>query len=159
MLTHESRLGDSETQISTVPSSSQARSPACDLLEADPTVLIVDDDPDIAPLVNIALRPFGVPTESVANGADALRLLGERTYHLVILDLAMGDLHGFDVLRALRNEPMNKRLPVLILSGNATHEALARSFGYGADEFVKKPFDICELGMRAFRLIRPFAQG
>jgi DNA-binding response OmpR family regulator len=56
----------------------------------------------------------------------------------------------------LRAEPRFKHLKVLILTANVSHEALARSFGHGADDFVKKPFDLHELAMRAFRLIRPF---
>lgn len=133
------------------------RSPVwCDTPESISPVLVVDDDPDIAPLVELAMRPFRIPMESVASGAEAIERFKERTYNLVILDLAMGDVHGFDVLRQLRGQPQVSRTPVLILTANVTHEALARSFGYGDDEFVKKPFDVCELGMRAFRLIRPF---
>lgn len=124
--------------------------------EHQPTALIVDDDPDIAPLVGTALRSFDIGTESVSGGADALMQLYRRPYDLVILDLALGDVPGFEVLRALREAPLNRDVPVLILTADGSHEAIARSFGYGADEFVKKPFDLHELGMRAFRLISPF---
>lgn len=122
------------------------------------TALVVDDDPDISPLVNMALRPFRIQTDAVEGGKDAFVRLRERRYDLLILDLAMNDVHGFDVLRALRELPLNKDLPVLILTANGSREALARSFGHGADELVKKPFDLSELGMRAFRLIRPFGR-
>jgi DNA-binding response OmpR family regulator len=122
------------------------------------TVLIVDDDPDIAPLVDTALRPFNIQIEAVARGADALTRVGVCKYDLVVLDLAMSDVHGLDILRALRELPLNRNVPVLVLTANGSHEALARRFGLGADEFVRKPFDRRELGMRAFRLIRPFGQ-
>jgi DNA-binding response OmpR family regulator len=123
-----------------------------------PSVLIADDDPNVAPLVIAALKPYHLHTEAVKDGAGALSRLRERTFNLVVLDLEMADVHGLDVLRALREIPRYEHLPVLILTANGSNDAIARSFGYGADEFVKKPFDISELGLRAFRLIRPFRQ-
>jgi DNA-binding response OmpR family regulator len=134
--------------------------PFCDLYVdlSPPSVLIADDDPNVAPLVVAALKPYHIHTEAVTGGADALARLRERTFNLVVLDLEMAGIHGFDVLRALREIPRYERVPVLILTANGSHEAIARSFGHGADEFVKKPFDISELGLRAFRLIRPFRQ-
>jgi DNA-binding response OmpR family regulator len=92
----------------------------------------------------------------VLGGADALSRLRERSYNLLVLDLEMAGMHGFQVLRALREIPRYERVPVLILTANGTNEALARSFGSGADEFIRKPFDLREFGVRAFRLIRPF---
>jgi DNA-binding response OmpR family regulator len=127
-------------------------------LAHEPTVLVVDDDPDVAPLVAAALGPFHIRTDSAASGAEALARLCQCTYDLVVLDLVMADLHGFDVLRHLRAHPRFKAIRVLILTANWSHEALARSFGYGADDFVTKPFDLHELGIRAFRLIRPFSR-
>jgi two-component system OmpR family response regulator len=119
------------------------------------SVLIADDDPNVAPLVNAALRPYHVQTETVGSGADALARMRVRRYDLIVLDLEMADIHGFEVLRALRELSPNQHVPVLVLTANTTHEALAESFGHGADEFVKKPFDLTEFGVRAFRLIRP----
>lgn len=122
------------------------------------SVLLADDDPDIPPLVAAALRPFDLHVEAVCRGVEALSRMQVRSYDLLVLDLAMGDVHGFDVLRALRESPANRDVPVLILTADGSHEALARSFGHGADEFVRKPFDLRELGLRAFRLIQPFGQ-
>jgi two-component system, sensor histidine kinase and response regulator len=121
-----------------------------------PSVLVVDDDPDIPPLVDAAFSPFHIRIDWVPSGLEALDRLQQRMYDLVVLDLVMEDLHGFDVLRHLRAEPRFKNLKVLILTADVSHEALARSFGHGADDFVKKPFDLHELAIRAFRLIRPF---
>ena len=126
--------------------------------ESELAVLIVDDDPDVAPLVDRALRPYNICTEAVMRGVDAIARMRRSRYDLVVLDLAMGDVHGFDVLRMIRELPLNRDIPVLILTADGSHEAMARSFGIGADEFVKKPFDPRELGMRAFRLMRPFGQ-
>ena len=134
--------------------------PFCDLYVdlKPPSVLIVDDDPNIAPLVVAALKPYRLHTEAVNDGTRALSRLRERAFNLLVLDLEMAGVHGLEVLRALREIPRFEHLPVLILTANGSNDAIARSFGYGADEFVKKPFDIAELGLRAFRLIRPFRQ-
>jgi DNA-binding response OmpR family regulator len=125
-------------------------------LQRKASVLLVDDDPDIAPLVDAALSPFHVRLDAVTSGADALQRLQRCKYDLIVLDLALDDVHGFELLRLVRAQPRFKNTKVLVLTANTSLEALARSFGHGADDFVKKPFDLHELGMRAFRLLRVF---
>lgn len=155
MLNYASQCFETQVGLARPPLllSQSVRFPVAEPME---TALVIDDDPDIAPLVDMALRRFHVRTETVYGGVDAIMRMRERSYDLVVLDLTMGDLHGFDVLRSLRQLPLNKDVPVLILTANGSHEAIARSFGHGADEFVQKPFDLREFGLRAFRLIRPF---
>ena len=120
-----------------------------------PLALIVDDDPDVAPLVSFALSRYEISSEDVHDGAAALARLRERHYDLVILDLTMAGLNGFDVLRALKNEELLRAIPVIVLTSHTNDESLARSFGYGADDFVSKPFKPSDLAMRAYRLIYP----
>src|ERR1700676_906907 len=120
-----------------------------------PSALVVDDDPDIPPLVEHALGRYSLSTESVNDGASAMARLRASTYDLVILDLAMAGPHGFDILLSLKKETKLREIPVIVLTGNDSDEALARSFGYGADDFVLKPFKANELGMRAYRLLYP----
>ena len=120
-----------------------------------PTALVVDDDPDIAPLVMAALEPYGVLSEAVRDGATALARLRAHRFDLVILDLAMDGLNGFDVLQTLKTQPRLRAIPVIVLTADLRDESLARSFGYGADDFIVKPFKPTELGMRAYRLLFP----
>lgn len=120
-----------------------------------PLALIVDDDPDVAPLVRFALGRYEISSEDVHEGAAALARLRERHYDLVILDLTMAGLNGFDVLRALKKEELLRAIPVIVLTSHSNDESLARSFGYGADDFVSKPFNPSDLAMRAYRLIYP----
>lgn len=68
----------------------------------DPHILVVDDDPDIPHLVEAAVLPYRLAIESATNGSDALILLNSKSYALVILDLALASLSGFDVLLSLR---------------------------------------------------------
>jgi CheY-like chemotaxis protein len=116
-------------------------------------VLVIDDDPDIAPLVSTALVPFRVCVDSVTSGTDAITRLQSQWYDLLVLDLMLADLHGFEVLRHMKADRKLRKAKVLVLTADNRLEALARSFGHGADDFVKKPFAVKELGMRAFRLL------
>jgi CheY-like chemotaxis protein len=120
-----------------------------------PSALVVDDDPDVPPLVELALGRYAISSDSVNDGASAIARLRVGSYDLVILDLAMGVPTGFDVLLSLKKETKLREIPVIVLTGNDSDEALARSFGYGADDFVLKPFKANELGMRAYRLLYP----
>jgi DNA-binding response OmpR family regulator len=122
---------------------------------AKPLALVIDDDPDIAPLVKVALAPYAISSENVGDGATALMRLRTHRYDLIILDLAMNGINGFDVLLALKNEVRLRGIPVIVLTASSGAESLARSFGYGADDFVIKPFETTELGMRAYRLVYP----
>jgi DNA-binding response OmpR family regulator len=120
-----------------------------------PSALVVDDDPDIPPLVELALGRYAISSDSVNDGASAIARLRVTSYDLVILDLAIGGPTGFDVLLSLKKATRLREIPVIVLTGNDSDEALARSFGYGADDFVLKPFKPNELGMRAYRLLYP----
>ena len=120
-----------------------------------PSALVVDDDPDIPPLVELALGRYAISSESINDSESAIARLRVTSYDLVILDLAMAGPTGFDVLLSLKKETRLREIPVIVLTGNDSDEALARSFGYGADDFVLKPFKANELGMRAYRLLYP----
>jgi DNA-binding response OmpR family regulator len=120
-----------------------------------PAALVVDDDPAISPLVEVALNRFAISSESVHDGAAALSRLRAQRFDLVILDLGMPGVSGLEVLRALKAEERFKQIRVIVLTASDNEESLARSFGYGADDFIAKPFKKNELGMRAYRLLYP----
>jgi DNA-binding response OmpR family regulator len=126
----------------------------CKWRERKPSALVVDDDPDIPPLVELALGRYAITSDSVNDGASAIARLRVASYDLIILDLGMAGPTGFDVLLSLKKTKLRK-IPVIVLTSNDTEEALARSFGYGADDFLLKPFKTNELGMRAYRLLYP----
>ena len=137
---------------------SEAASPIlgwCKWRARKPSALVVDDDPDIPPLVELALGRYAITTDQVSDGFSAMARLRASNYDLVILDLGIAGLTGFDVLQALKLESRLRDIPVIVLTSNDSEEALARSFGYGADDFVLKPFKPTELGMRAYRLLYP----
>jgi DNA-binding response OmpR family regulator len=120
-----------------------------------PTALLADDDPDMLLLARMALDPHRITVHSAANGELALAYLRARKYALVLLDLGLPDMNGLEVLNELRDGNAKNEVPVLILTGDGSTDAMARSFGAGAQEFVMKPFNLQELGLRASRLIDP----
>jgi len=137
---------------------SDAASPVlgwCKWKARKPSALVVDDDPDIPPLVELALERYTISSDHTTDGASAMARLRSGIYDLLILDLGLAGLTGFDILQALKKDSRLREIPVIVLTGNDSEEALARSFGYGADDFVLKPFKSTELGMRAYRLLYP----
>jgi len=106
-------------------------------------VLIVDDDPDIRDAVGECLRYEGYDVHSAADGRDALdRLEYGLRPAVILLDLMMPVLNGFDVLEALKNRPEWKSIPVVIVSANRGYEAEDLS---GAVSILRKPVNVDRL--------------
>src|SRR5205807_1949847 len=108
-------------------------------LEVATRVLLVDDDPAIAATVALMLRSAGFVCETVGLGADGLEIARQDEHQLIILDLHLPDMDGYEVLRRLRNARI--RTPVLILSGLGHIDNRIKGLGFGADDFMSKPFD------------------
>jgi CheY-like chemotaxis protein len=121
------------------------------------SALVVDDDVEIPKLVELALLRFNFEVNAVSDGAAALARLRSQVHDLVILDLGMAEIDGFEVLQVMKGDRRLRRIPVIVLTADNSQQALARSFGYGADDFVAKPFELKELGMRAYRLVQPLS--
>ena len=106
-------------------------------------VLIVDDDPDIRDAVGECLRYEGYDVHSAADGRDALdRLEYGLRPDVILLDLMMPVLNGFDVLEALKSRPEWKSIPVVIVSANRGYEAEDLS---GAVSILRKPVNVDRL--------------
>lgn len=116
------------------------------------TILIVDDEAPIRAAVRTAFMREGINTEEAADGSDALRLLGEKQYSLVILDVMMENIGGFEVLQKMRAK--GDYTPVMMLSGKSDEIDQVLGLGYGADSYLTKPFRISVLIQTAKALIR-----
>jgi DNA-binding response OmpR family regulator len=101
-------------------------------------ILVVDDEPDTLGLIELTLQTAGHTVKSAGRGAEALRLISEGGYDLVLLDIMMPDMSGFDVLRALRNEKASVP-PVIILTAKNLPEDRETGIGLGATIFLTKP--------------------
>ncbi len=119
------------------------------------SILAVDDDlPSLQALTNI-LHLASYHVKGVGNGKDALSLLENGApYELVILDVMMPELSGFEVLEALRKKYTRLELPVLMLTSKSQSEDMSLCFKLGANDYLTKPFEVDELMARVNSLVR-----
>jgi DNA-binding response OmpR family regulator len=112
------------------------------------TILVADDDPDIRILVSYRMKRAGYEVLEAADGEEALQLASDHCPDLAILDVMMPRLDGFEVTRRLRDQDATARIPVILLTARAQDSDVARGFGSGADDYIRKPFSPQELAMR-----------
>ena len=117
-----------------------------------PCVLVVDDDPNINYLVSSALRLEGYRTLTADNGREALKAVDDGHPDLVVLDVMMPELDGFDVLKRLRQDGFDQ--PVIFLTARDGGDDRVRGLQAGADDYVVKPFLIEELVARVAAVLR-----
>jgi DNA-binding response OmpR family regulator len=103
-------------------------------------ILVVDDDENILNLEKTILEQKGFDVTGAAGGAEALKLLAEKTFDLVLLDVMMPEVDGFTVCRKIKEDPRLKDLPVIFLTAKGGGEALAEGFESGAVMYINKPF-------------------
>jgi len=115
-------------------------------------ILITEDDAALAEALQFSLGQSGYAVDWVANGAAADNVLKDDVFGLLILDLGLPKLDGFEVLRRLRRR--NSSLPVLILSGRETPDEKVLGLDLGADDYLVKPFSLNELQARVRALLR-----
>ena len=115
--------------------------------EARGTVLVVDDEPDIVDFLTTVLQDEGYSTAAATDGVEALARLDELRPSLIILDLMMPRMNGFEVLDALRQRGPS-RPSVVVLSAKSTHQDILDALEKGADDFIPKPFDLEDLLLR-----------
>ncbi|WP_137936288.1 response regulator [Chitinivorax sp. B] len=115
-------------------------------------ILLVEDHLPLAESLYKALTQAGFAVDCMHNGEDADHVLRTQDYALVILDLALPRLDGWEVLKRLRGR--RNRVPVLILTAHGSVEDRVRGLDLGADDYLAKPFDLVELEARVRALIR-----
>ena len=103
-------------------------------------ILVVDDDENILSLERTILEQKGFVVTTAAGGAEALKILGEEDFDLVLLDVMMPEIDGFTVCRKIKEEPRTKEIPVIFLTAKGGGEALAEGFESGAIMYINKPF-------------------
>jgi DNA-binding response OmpR family regulator len=108
-------------------------------------ICIVDDDPDVRELVEYKLVQNGHEVLTATNGQDALRVVPEAKPALLLLDVMMPGLSGFEVLSQLRANDATRGLPIIILTAKAQDADAERGFALGANDYMLKPFSPREL--------------
>lgn len=108
-----------------------------------PTILIVDDDADIQKLIGTYLKFEGFMTRAAFKRDDILIALRRQPApDLILLDVNLGDANGFDILARMRMHPVLKSMPVIMLTAEATREAVLKGLQSGADGYITKPFEV-----------------
>src|SRR5215471_21154429 len=140
-----------------VPPSPQSGSGEPALMEATsprPTVLVVEDEPNIRELVCLHLGLENYDCVPCADGEAALKLARARRFDLIILDLMLPGLDGVTVCRAIRRDSQNPDVPVLMLTARREESDKVVGLESGADDYLTKPFGVRELVARVRALLR-----
>jgi DNA-binding response OmpR family regulator len=108
-------------------------------------ILVADDEPDIVTIVEMILRSQGYDVLKAANGLEALELAERHNPDLILLDVMMPDMDGWEVLRLLHVDPSTAEIPVAMISAKTGSRAKITSMQEGAVDYITKPFDSHEL--------------
>jgi two-component system phosphate regulon response regulator PhoB len=117
-------------------------------------VLVVDDEPDITALVAYHLAKAGFRVSTAATGPEALRAAREERPEVIILDIMLPGVSGYDVLAELRRQEETKDVGVIMLTARREEADRIRGLSLGADDYLTKPFSPAELALRVNALLR-----
>lgn len=118
------------------------------------TVLIVDDNQDLVRGLCTLLENDGFRVHSLQNGASVAEAVALHKPDLVVLDVMMPVVDGWDALTRIRENPANERLPIMMLTAKGTEDAKVHGFTLGADDYLSKPFSVREFRCRVEALLR-----
>jgi len=119
-----------------------------------PHVLIVDDESDLAHLIEFNLKAAGLETTVAPDGETALQVAAQRVPDLVLLDLMLPGVSGTEVCRQLKRDPKTRHVPVIMLTAKGDELDRVVGFELGADDYVTKPFSVRELVLRCQAVLR-----
>ena len=109
------------------------------------SILIADNDPESSAHSGALLQESGYAIEVVRNGRDALNLANAKPFDLILLDVMMPDIAGYDVCKRLKSHPNTRGIPVIFLTAKTDAKSIARGFRIGAVDYIAKPFQREEL--------------
>jgi putative two-component system response regulator len=118
------------------------------------TVLVVDDEPSNLRLLQMLLKAEGYATLLAGNGAEALALTEIQMPDIILLDIMMPEMDGFEVARRLKASPDTRNIPIIIVTALNDRSSRLKALEIGAEEFLTKPFDRAELSIRVKNLLR-----
>lgn len=118
------------------------------------TILIVDDEPQNCKLLEALLQPEGYLTVCANSGAQALNLVAKSAPDLILLDVMMPEMDGFQVTTLLKADPVSSNIPIIMVTALIDRDARLAGLKAGAEEFLSKPVDRAELWLRVRNLLR-----
>lgn len=121
--------------------------------EEVPRVLIVEDERGVSALIETTIQSLGYETTCAFSGGEAVRLLDEDEFDLMILDVMLGQTSGWDVLKAFHRRGLHDRTRVMMLTARRSELDMMNAWSLGVDEYMTKPFDIDVLIEKVQRLV------
>lgn len=118
-----------------------------------PRILAVDDEPNIVRLIQVNLERDGYTVETANNGAQALAKIRQNRPDLLVSDVMMPEMDGFELLANVRRDPMLADLPVIMLTAKAQDRDVMEGYTRGADMYLTKPFNPMELKQFVKRIL------
>ncbi len=119
-----------------------------------PRILVTDDEPNIVRLIQVNLERQGFQVETANNGAQALEKIRANRPDLLVSDVMMPEMDGFELLSHIRRDPVLENLPVIMLTAKAQDRDVLEGYTRGADMYLTKPFNPIELVTFAKRLLQ-----
>ncbi len=119
-------------------------------------ILLVDDDPELAEMLTSYFQSEGFQLDSVLTGKSGLKMMESKGYELILLDVMLPDMSGFNVLSALRSD---SNIPVIMLTGRGEEIDRVVGLEMGADDYISKPFPLRELLARIRAVLRRYDSG
>jgi len=116
-------------------------------------LLVVEDEQDIRDLLIFNLQKEGFKVESADNGDSALSLIRKNNFDLVLLDLMLPGIGGFDLTRILKNDKKTSEIPILMLTAKGEESDIVKGLELGADDYMTKPFSIKVLLARINKIL------
>jgi len=123
-------------------------------MELKSRILVVDDEQDILQLVTYNLKKEGYLVEEAHTGDAALRMVRERPYQLILLDLMLPGLSGMELCRIFKNDPVTAQVPIIMLTARSEEMDKVMGLETGADDYITKPFNVRELLARVKSVLR-----
>ena len=116
-------------------------------------ILIVDDEPNIVVSLEFLMKREGFEVDVATNGEAALQAVDERAPDLVLLDIMLPSINGFELCQRLRADPRRRGLKIIMLTAKGRESDMAKGLGLGADLYVTKPFSTKELVAQVKQLL------
>lgn len=126
---------------------------------SEPLLLVVEDDGNLAELLKYNLEKAGYRCRLAVSGEDALRQLAERNFDLVLLDIMLPGIDGFEVCRKMRQHQLYRELPIVMLTAKGEEIDKVLGFELGIDDYVVKPFSPRELTLRVRAILKRDRRG
>jgi DNA-binding response OmpR family regulator len=116
-------------------------------------ILIADDEANIVASLEFLMRQKGYEVRTVGNGADALKAVAEFAPDLMLLDVMMPQMSGYDVCQKVRADPQGQKVRIVMLSAKGREAEVSKGLALGADAYVTKPFSTRDLVVRVGEML------